>query len=124
MVRAPPSNFCKHRKENRNKQSITSLLPTHFFNLPTSLSLKSRRSRAIPCFHKLFQLVVSILEEMASKTIQFSPLASAKLEFRTKTSDPKHQLFGKKSFVIYTPYGEIYRVFIKARTTVIYWTVQ
>ena len=52
---------------------------------------------------------------MASKTVQFSPLASAKLEFRTKTSDPKHQLFGKKSFVIYAPYGEIYKVSIKVR---------
>ena len=60
---------------------------------------------------------------MASKEVM-SPIASAKLEFRTKTSDPKHQLFGKKSLVIYTPYGEIYRVSIKARTTFSYWTVQ
>ena len=53
-----------------------------------------------------------------------SPIASAKLEFRTKISDPKHQLFGEKNLVIYTPYGEIYRVSIKARTTWSYWTVQ
>ena len=44
-----------------------------------------------------------------------SPLASAKLNFRTRASDPKNQLFEKRKLVIYTPMGEVYQVSIKGK---------
>ena len=88
--------------------------------VPPALNFKKPSPARDPL---LLSQTVSIFKEMASKKVM-SPIASAKLEFRTKTSDPKHQLFGKKILVIYTPYGEIYRVSIKARTTTSYWTVQ
>ena len=88
--------------------------------VPPALNFKKPSPARDPL---LLSQTVSIFKEMASKKVM-SPIASAKLEFRTKTSDPKHQLFGKKRLVIYTPYGEIYRVSIKARTTTSYWTMQ
>ena len=51
---------------------------------------------------------------MATKIV-VSPLASAKLNFRTRASDSKNELFEKRKLVIYTPLGEVYQVSIKGK---------
>ena len=52
---------------------------------------------------------------MSLAKVVVSPLASGKLNFRTRTSDPKNQLFEKRKLVIYTPMGEAYQVCIKGK---------
>ena len=111
-----PVEICRYNRSAK----IGGRVGTHVPPVPPALNFKKPSPARDPL---LLSQTVSIFKEMASKKVM-SPIASAKLEFRTKTSDPKHQLFGKKILVIYTPYGEIYRVSIKARTITSYWTVQ